>query len=311
MADYSCYTDDGALPETGESRAGAAFSAIMNWAGAGVSLALIAGLGVWGWHLVQRDVSGVPVVRALEGPMRIAPENPGGTVADHQGLAVNRIPAVGEADAGPDRVVLAPPPSDLTGEDQPMASLLPDDSGAPVEVEAGGAPQGEPLSAIDLAVAEALGGIEPGLEVTPVAFTGDSIEAAPAVAGGLTLSPRPNPRPSRTVRAPAVPLGEPAPAPVAGLEAIDLDPASVETGARLVQLGAFPSPEEARAEWDRVAADYSDYMNDKRRVVQQAETGGTTFYRLRAAGFDDLNDARRFCAVLLAGDAGCIPVVQR
>ena len=297
--------------EYGESRAAQTFSAIMNWAGAGVSLALIAGLGVWGWHLVQRDVSGVPVVRALEGPMRIAPDNPGGTVADHQGLAVNRIPAVGEADAGPDRVVLAPPPPDLTGEDQPMASLLPDDSGAPAGAEPGGVPAGEPLSAIDLAVAEALGGIEPGLEAIPAAFARGEIEAAPAVAGGPTLSPRPSPRPSRTVRAPAVPLGEPAPAPVAGLEAIDLDPASVEPGTRLVQLGAFPSPGEARVEWERVAASYADYMDGKRRVVQRAETGGTTFYRLRAAGFDDLNDARRFCAVLLAGDAGCIPVVQR
>lgn len=310
MADYTYYTDDGALPEPGESRAGGAFSAVMNWSGAAISLALIAGLGVWGWHLVQRDVSGVPVVRALEGPMRIAPENPGGTVADHQGLAVNRIPAVGEADDGPDRVVLAPPPSDLSGEDQPMASLLPDDSGA--EAEPGSAPAGEPLSAIDLAVAEALGGIEPGLAATPAAFTGDAIEAAPAISGGLALSPRPSPRPSRTLRAPETPLGEPSPAAAAaGLEPVDLDPASVAEGTRLVQLGAFPSPEEARAEWEQVASNYSDYMAGKRRVVQQAETGGTTFYRLRAEGFDDLNEARRFCAVLLAGDAGCIPVVQR
>ena len=295
------------LQDGADDAPGGRLAALWNWAGAGISLALIAGLGVWGWQLVQRDVSGVPVVRALEGPMRIAPENPGGTVADHQGLAVNRIPAVGEADAGADRVVLAPPPEDLAEEDLPMASLLPD-----AQAEDAVAPQPVPdalssVNDIDLAVTEALSGIEAGLEAVPaVADAGTLPEALPAAAGGLTLSPRPNPRPRSvvTVAQGIVPVST-------GLAAVDIDPASVASGTRLVQLGAFPSPDAARAEWDRVAVAYADYMDGKRRVIQQAETGGTTFYRLRATGFDDLNDARRFCAVLLAGDAGCIPVVQR
>ena len=42
-------------------------------------LALVVGIGVWGYKLLVRDVSGVPVVRAVEGPMRIQPENPGGS----------------------------------------------------------------------------------------------------------------------------------------------------------------------------------------------------------------------------------------
>ena len=55
------------------------------------SVALIVGLAVWGWKLWQRYVTGIPVVRALEGPMRIQPENPGGRPAEHQGLAVNAV----------------------------------------------------------------------------------------------------------------------------------------------------------------------------------------------------------------------------
>jgi hypothetical protein len=78
-----------------------------------------------------------------------------------------------------------------------------------------------------------------------------------------------------------------------------------------VQLGAFPTEAEAIAEWARVEGVFGEYMGDKRRVIQQAETGGTTFYRLRAMGFSDLSDARRFCAVLVAGEASCIPVVAR
>ena len=71
----------------------------LQWAfglGAVVSLALVAGLGVWGYKLTVRDVSGVPVVRALEGPMRVLPTDPGGKLATHQGLAVNAV----QADSG-------------------------------------------------------------------------------------------------------------------------------------------------------------------------------------------------------------------
>ena len=52
-------------------------------------------------------------------------------------------------------------------------------------------------------------------------------------------------------------------------------------------------------------------MEGKRRVIQEASRGGRTFYRLRAMGFEDLSDARRFCAVLLADNADCIPVTTR
>ena len=46
-------------------------------------------------------------------------------------------------------------------------------------------------------------------------------------------------------------------------------------------------------------------------VVQSAQSGGRTFYRLRAHGFAGEDDARRFCAALLAENAACIPVAQR
>ena len=48
---------------------------VVNLLGAVTSLALVVGVGVWGYKLVIRDVSGVPVIRAAEGPMRIQPED--------------------------------------------------------------------------------------------------------------------------------------------------------------------------------------------------------------------------------------------
>ena len=46
-------------------------------------------------------------------------------------------------------------------------------------------------------------------------------------------------------------------------------------------------------------------------VVQPAESGGRTFYRLRAHGFDGEDDARRFCSAFVSENAVCIPVPQK
>src|SRR5690606_33390739 len=89
---------------------------MVNLAGALGSVALVLSLGYWGWELAVRDVRGVPVVRALEGPMRTAPEEVGGRVIDHQGLSVNDV-AARDGGTGSDRVVLAPAPVDLTADD--------------------------------------------------------------------------------------------------------------------------------------------------------------------------------------------------
>jgi hypothetical protein len=336
MADFS-YDDAYGVDEAAQ---GASVTTIINWAGAIVSLTLLSGLAWWGWQLLVRDVSGVPVITALEGPMRVAPEDPGGIVAEHQGLAVNRIPAVGEAAPGADMVVLAPMPSELTEEDGAMATLLPD--AAPDELAAETAEDGTPviadpgLSPTDLAVLMALAELEPDLVAEPALARSGDAESVPAsaVVGGIPASPRPLPRPVMRTSAPAHSGAAPAVSqtgalpdaaaidaalavegavtPVSTASAgLDVDPDAVVPGTRLVQLGAFPSQADAVAEWARIETAFGDYLGDKRRVIQQAETGGTTFYRLRAMGFTDLSDARRFCAVLVAGEASCIPVVAR
>jgi hypothetical protein len=56
---------------------------------------------------------------------------------------------------------------------------------------------------------------------------------------------------------------------------------------------------------------FSVFLVGLSRVVQKATSGGRVFYRLRAMGFADLSDARRFCSALVAEGADCIPVVTR
>ncbi len=296
-----------------------------NWVGAGVSLALIAGVGVWGYKLLVRDVSGIPVVRAAEGPMRVAPASPGGQPAAHQGLAVNEVAGKGTAAAPSDRLKLAPMGAQLTDEDLPKASLL-------QMVRAEAAQSIEAARAEEEAAQAAPGNAASGLAatgaktVTAPQSTQDAIAAAVAeVAGageeagsdaleapvqtaalGGVVSPRPRTRPEGLAARPVVPASAPQPSGPR-----EVDPASIPPGTRLVQLGAYESAEVARAEWARFAQRFDAYLDGKDRVIEKASSGGRTFYRLRAMGFADLSDARRFCAALVAENADCIPVTTR
>ncbi|TYB81345.1 SPOR domain-containing protein [Maritimibacter fusiformis] len=300
--------------------------------GALLSVALIAGLGNWGYTLVMRDVTGIPVVRALEGPMRVQPDNPGGVAADYQGLAVNTIAAEGQAEGPTDSVTLAPAPVALAEEDRPAVSGA-EVVAVPVaeadEMPAAAVESAEPdPMAVAMALAEAVSeGVAPltGKEAdlsmaetpeapeTPAADElAADIDRIPASVPGVTLSPRPAPRPAELVtRAALTPASSVAPVIESVSGAREVDPETIPTGTRLVQLGAFDSEEVARIEWDRLAGRFEDILDGKSRVIQRAQSGGKTFYRLRAMGFEDLSDARRFCAAMMAGQAPCIPVVTR
>ena len=318
----------------GDSPGGGSFAAALNWAGAFLSILLIAGLATWGWKLWVRDVTGVPVVRALEGPMRVAPEEPGGLASNYQGLTVNRIAEERVEVTPSEQVVLAPEPVGLDAEEDLAMAALP-----AVEDEVASIVQTEEITAAP-AIEDALAPIddqvvilEEDAELTPVLPDQASSEAvlpepsAPsatdlavqlALGGGEArpeapeakiiaaahvpvVTPRPLVRPTnlRTVAAPAVLATDG-----------EVDPASIPAGTRLVQLGAYADRDVARVEWDNRMARFGDYMVGKSRVVQEAQTGGRAFYRLRAMGFDDLSDARRFCAVLVADGTNCIPVVH-
>ena len=89
-----------------------------------MSVALIIGIAVWGYKLLMRDVTGIPVVRAAAGDMRVRPENPGGQLADNQGLSVNAVASEGTASQFAEQVILAPKPLDLEDEDQPIAVAM-------------------------------------------------------------------------------------------------------------------------------------------------------------------------------------------
>lgn len=352
-----------AAPEEPEM-GGASFGGAVRVLGAMASLALVAGIGIWGYKLVVRDVSGLPVVRALEGPMRVQPDNPGGQQADHQGLAVNTVAAAGSAAPTADRLMLAPRPVELAEEDAPASQVKPQlvsldlgpvQQAGPAAASASAPPTPETAAAktaanedVDIASVNALveqltAGVAPisteqspillsapsaTPEVLPDAPTSDTTDAGTAGQGaepevhlavltgpGLTQSLRPVSRPARAVASGAAAsdpgLASAINAAVSTLASVEVNPDSLPTGTRMAQLGAYDSPEIARAEWDKLAVRFEDYMHGKQRVVQKATSGGRTFYRLRVTGFEDLNAARRFCSALVSESTDCIPVTTR
>ncbi|WP_135505667.1 SPOR domain-containing protein [Roseovarius aestuariivivens] len=332
MADMQS-VQHGAAPERSSN-----FQKLTNMAGAAVSLALIVGIGVWGYKILVRDVSGVPVVKAAEGPIRVQPEDPGGQKALHQGFAVNDVAAKGTASKPADRLVLAPEPLDLTLEDQPITQIEQVSSPEPTQsaedlIPSEASPQAEAnepvpsspeddtrLAALQLLADQLSEGVPP-IQASPE-LTAEQEEPAltqpnaavvpepePAIAvtePGLARSLRPKARPARIAS-----VEEAVAQAVAARAEPPVDPEKIPSGTRLAQLGAYESAAVAEKEWERLSGRFDEYLADKTRVIQKAQSGGRTFYRLRAMGFADLSDARRFCSALVAEKAECIPVVTR
>ncbi|MGY6548818.1 MAG: SPOR domain-containing protein [Roseinatronobacter sp.] len=297
---------------------------VLHGLGAVLSLALIVGAAGWVWQLMQRDVAGVPVVRALEGPSRVLPADPGGRQAAHQGLSINELAAAGE-ETPRDQIVLAPAPVDLRREDSLAARVLTPDPEFGLQAEL------QPIPAAlqqEVAMPAAQSGL--GLN-NPTARAVTSSLRPPARGTAQSAPVQSAGTQPTTAQVPAPQAGAPAgflddiplqgdlaeslalavASGLSGPRNIDVDPASIGPGTRLVQLGAYDDVDAARAAWDQLARRFSPLLDDRGRVIEAAHSGSSVFFRLRAHGFSDERDARRFCAALVDQQVDCIPVLIR
>ena len=113
--DYESVAGDGAtrlLPEGARRIAGAL-----------VFICLVGAMGVWAWRLGTRDAAEVPVIKAMAGPTRVEPEEPGGITTAHQGLEVNAVLA-GQPPPRITPTAAQPAPEVLTAEDAPQGELV-------------------------------------------------------------------------------------------------------------------------------------------------------------------------------------------
>ena len=280
---------------------------IFYWIGAVLSLSLLAGAIGWSYKLVVRDINQIPIVRAQLGPLRVAPDNPGGLTAANQGLSVTQL-AVNEKPLSSDEINLAPAAEILN--EETSASLLRevdklnqiDETYEIKEINAentisldgsSGAMKGETASKTESLVAQ-------------VAFSQKKVEIENAVSLALSItsefdpsltSLRPKTRP-RSVQQNRELI-------------VSKEPMSkLPIGSAIVQLGAFDSKSLAESEWRRFERLLGSILAPKQMIIQKAESGGKIFYRLRASGFNDISDARQFCTAI-SDKVACIPVVTR
>lgn len=275
-------------------------------AGAAVFLGLIAVMGLWSYRLGTRDANAVPIVRAMEGPTRIQPGDPGGTTAAHQGLEVNNVLA-GDPAPVPRNVPSArPEPVVLTDEDGAQGELIVAESVMPSPLGA----DGEAPMPND--------GLDPAEETAaaPVSLQSELAAMVQAVApsdadGAVSTDARPRGRPANLApaRAPA-PSAAPtqtaalAPASAPAVREVGKPPA----GSRLVQLGAYDSEALARQAWTQLLAKQGDLLGSKSLYVERTTSNARVFYRLRVAGFQDTEQTRSMCEALRARGIDCIPV---
>ena len=277
-------------------------AAYANIVGAVISLAVFVGIVTWGAKTVLRDSSGVPVVRALEGPARVAPEDPGGLLVAHKGLTVNEVAGSQITAAADDPLQLAPRPINLQAEDQPIQPVVDRENATATARAAVVLPEPEMDAAEALVIdetAESLAAmLAAGTDTAPVKEPASAV--IPASAGGgpiQSLRPRLRPFAVFTRQTPRV-----APRNILA--------AQIVRGAPMAQLGAFGSAAIAEQAWADLSERHGDYLVGKPHVILQAAVGGGTIYRLRVHGFENQEEARRLCTALNRQNAECYSVTM-
>jgi hypothetical protein len=277
-------------------------AAYANIVGAVISLAVFVGIVTWGAKTVLRDSSGVPVVRALKGPARVAPEDPGGLLVAHQGLTVNEVAGSQITVAADDPLQLAPRPINLQAEDQPIQPVVDRENATATAPAAVVLPEPEMDAAEALVIdetAESLAAmLAAGTDTAPVKEPASAV--IPASAGGgpiQSLRPRLRPFAVFTRQTPRV-----APRNILA--------AQIVRGAPMAQLGAFGSAAIAEQAWADLSERHGDYLVGKPHVILQAAVGGGTIYRLRVHGFENQEEARRLCTALNRQNAECYSVTM-
>ncbi|MCB1372052.1 MAG: SPOR domain-containing protein, partial [Rhodobacteraceae bacterium] len=285
---------------------------IRRMAGAAVFVGLVGAMALWSYRLGTRDATEVPIIRAMEGPARLQPEDPGGLQAAHQGLEVNAVLSGQPAPVPRERTPLEPAPPALAEEDGPLGELV---VAAPASLP--DAAEGEDLRMPEAEAQEVLAALEIGLapDLGGAPAEADAPVEADLLPEGTTSAMRPLGRPSNLVRATAK---APAAAPKAQPKAATAVPApgvaqarevgSVSPGSRLVQLGAYDSEAITRQAWAQLVAKNGDLLGSKSLYVERTTSNARVFYRLRVAGFENTEQTRVMCEALRARSIDCIPV---
>ena len=283
--------------------------------GAVISLNLILWAGYWTYNIISRDINGIPIVAAQPGPLRVAPDTPGGIEAENIELAVTKI-ASQELPPNPQAVELAPSTEKLTPDDITIFQAL----GQKKIIDRQAALNNQVhLGVIEPNLSKEIS-FEPVNTVTNTANYSITENQSELVAAALALALKPS---ADNLIGSAVAQNKfkqikPRPRPGSLLEVrvstteTVMRPAlaSVETGLAVVQFGTFATETVAFEEWDRLSKNLSVILDGRPKYVERIKRNGNEIYRLRLGGFVNIDDASRFCSAVISQE-NCVPVIAK
>lgn len=260
-----------------------------------VALGAVAAFGIGIWFAydqgVKRGASGAPpLVRAEQGPAKVAPENPGGMQVPNQDKQIyERIGGNdGQSASGSQIERLLPPPERPTAtptSPSVTVPMRPAPSSVPNQAPASQTATGIP-NRTDAPSATPLPG-------APAAQPQASTPPAQSAAKNVTESA------AASRRAPAA-AAAPAPAPTV---------AAPPGGSAKVQLASLKDRAAAQSTWTQLQKKYGDLLGNLTPSYESVDIPGKgSFVRLQAGPLKDRSAAQNICEQLSAKKQGCIVV---
>ena len=262
-----------------------------------ISIFLLGGFLYWGYSAFVQSESKVTIITAPDGPLKVLPEDPGGNLASHLGFSVNSVQESGQV-AGPSaKIFLAPPAISVQESDLRSLSGFGDSNGA-----------------IDLksSINDALAGIFKDTDtLSEVTFLKNlkEIPIKKDIVENTTVSnsfARPEKRPVKIVSAT---LHQDL---VAQIVLNQVKASMVDSEDELmVHLGSFKNKVLASADVENFVVRHKGYLTDKTVFLQKSETGGRSIYRMRAIGFSNTSETKKFCVIINSFGNDCIPISNK
>ena len=286
-----------------------------------ITLVVMTGAVTIAWYSYTAGVKegseeAAPLLRP-QGPMKVAPANPGGLNIPHQEKTVFNAIDGKKTDRKVER--LLPPPErpmpiptigtgDKTLKSRSRAADRAEGPASPGAAPIPSAPLTPPVVGRDVRTAPVTPPAPPASKQAkepPVA--GSTKAAKPTVAKPQAVKPKPvKPKaatPLTPPKPPAVALAKPpekraAPPP----------PKAVGKGAYRIQIGSVSTDVQARKFWTIHASKNGDLLGKLAMHVQKATIKGRTYYRIQAGPLADRGAAQSLCGKLKSRQIGCIVV---
>jgi len=243
---------------------------------------------------VKEGSEGAAPLLKPNGPMKVAPDSPGGTQIPHKDISIYQSLNEDGKESKVERI-LPPPEQPMTPPAAPPAATVENSRVRSADTAPGAAPPAPPPVIASPETPSARSLIPPSTPPTAApkdqqlalnAPTGKKAEAKPA---------------AREVRAAPV---KPAPAPEPKV-------ASLPPGTYKVQIGSVSSEEQATRLWKIQSGKSGGLLTKLSMNIEKTVIKGKSYYRIQAGPLRDADSARKLCDALKQHQIGCFVVYPK